>query len=55
MTEKSETKEKEETEEEAHALNVQRRIDEEAKGIISNVDPETLKYFSDLKKKMGIK
>ena len=42
------------TEEEAHALNMQMRYDEEATGIISNVDPETRKYFADLKKKMGI-
>ena len=42
------------TEEEAHALNVQMRYDEEAKGIVSNVDPETRKYFAGLKKKMGI-
>jgi len=54
MTEKPETAEKEETEEEAHTLNVQQRIDEEAKGIISNVDPETRRYFAELKKKMGI-
>ena len=38
----------------AHALNMQMRYDEEAKGIISNVDPETRKYFADLKKKLGI-
>ena len=55
MTEKPETEKNEETEEEAHALNVQMRIDEEAKGIISNVDPETRKYFIELKKKLGIK
>ena len=55
MTGKPETTEKEDTEEEAHALNVQMRIDEEAKGIISNVDPETRKYFAELKKKLGIK
>ena len=42
------------TEEEAHALNMQMRCDEEATGIISNVGPETRKYFADLKKKMGI-
>jgi len=40
------------TEEEAHALNMQMRIDEEAKGIVSNVDPETRKYFADMKKRM---
>jgi ABC-type transport system involved in Fe-S cluster assembly fused permease/ATPase subunit len=28
--------------------------DEEAKGIISNVDPETRKYFIELKKKLGL-
>ena len=43
------------TEEEAHALNMQMRYDEESRGIISNVDPETRKYFADLKKKLGIK
>ena len=42
------------TEAEAHTLNMQMRYDEEAKGIISNVDPETRKYFADLKKKLGI-
>jgi hypothetical protein len=42
------------TGEEAHALNMQMRCDEEAKGIVSNVDPETRKYFIELKKKMGI-
>ena len=42
------------TEEEAHTLNMQMRYNEEATGIISNVDPETRKYFADLKKKMGI-
>jgi hypothetical protein len=40
------------TDDEAHALNVQMRYDEEAKGIISNVDPETRKYFIELKKQM---
>jgi len=42
------------TDDEAHALNMQMRYDEEASGIISNVDPETRKYFADLKKDMGI-
>jgi hypothetical protein len=42
------------TEAEAHALNMQMRYDEEAKGIISNVDPETRKYFEKKKKKLGI-
>ena len=37
-----------------HALLVGMRIDEEAKGIVSHIDPETRKYFADLKKKMGI-
>ena len=40
------------SEEEAYALNMQMRIDGEATGIISNVDPETRKYFADLKKKL---
>jgi len=43
------------TEEEAHTLNMQMRYNEEATGIISNVGPETRKYFADLKKKLGIK
>jgi len=43
------------SEEEAHSLNMQMRYDEEAKGIVSNIDPETRKYFAALKKKMGIK
>jgi hypothetical protein len=42
------------TEEEERARNLQMRYDEEAKGIISNVDPETRKYFVELKKKLGI-
>ena len=42
------------TEEEARALNVQMRYDEEATGIISNVGPETRQYFIELKKKLGL-
>ena len=42
------------TDEEARALNVQMRYDEEAKGIVSNIDPETRKYFAELKKELGI-
>jgi hypothetical protein len=42
------------TEEEAHALNVQLRYNEEATGIISNVGPETRQYFIELKKKLGL-
>ena len=42
------------SEEEAHALNMQMRIDEEATGIVSNIDPETRKYFAELKKKLEI-
>ena len=40
------------TDDEVHALNIQMRYDEEAKGIISNVDPETRSYFIELKKQM---
>ena len=39
---------------EARALNVQMRYDEEAKGIVSNIDPETRKYFIELKKQLEI-
>ena len=42
------------TDEEARALNIQMRYDEEATGIISNVDPETRQYFIELKKKLNI-
>ena len=43
------------SDDEAYAFNVQMRTDEEATGIISNVDDETRKYFADLKVKLGIK
>ena len=42
------------TEEEAHALNMQMRYNEESTGIISNVGPETRQYFIELKKKLGL-
>ena len=41
------------TDDEAHALNVQMRYDEEAKGIVSNIDPEMRKYFVDMKKRIN--
>ena len=40
------------TDDARHTLLVQMRIDEEAKSIVSNVDPETRKYFAELKKRM---
>ena len=42
------------SDEEAHALNTQLRYDEEAKGIISNVDQETRDYFIALKKQLDL-
>jgi hypothetical protein len=39
---------------EADESSIVKRLDEEAKGIVSNVDPETRKYFADLAKQLGI-
>ena len=41
--------------EEVRTLLRRMRYDDEAKGIVSNIDPETEKYFVDLAERLGIK
>ena len=40
---------------EVSSMLFQMRCDDQAKGIVSNVNPETEKYFEDLAKRLGLR